>query len=99
MLVLMDVDIVEFVAAAAVIEMHVAGDDLEGFVEQIGKVEFEAGHAEPGIDQQIGVTALHQPQVGTVFPGVQRLGDAVEIIANTLRFEPRVALRVSSNSC
>jgi len=60
-LVLMNINLVEFVAAAAVIEVDVAGHDLERLVQQIGEVEFQAGNTEPGIDQQVGIATLDQP--------------------------------------
>ena len=69
-LILMNKNLVELVAAAAVIEVNVAGHNLERFVQQIGEVEFQAGNTEPGIDQQVGIAALDQPQVGTIFPGI-----------------------------
>ena len=73
----MNEDFLKLVAATTVVEVHVAGDYLERFVEQIGQVMLEVRNSQAGIDQQVRITALDQPQVGAIFPGLMRLGDAI----------------------
>src|SRR5437868_5734287 len=78
----------EFMVAADMVEMRVAGDAGEIALAHQRHVAFQAEMAKTGVEQQIAITAAHMPHVAAEEWLYPRLVDERDVVAHADGFVP-----------